>query len=139
MFAHVSLLGVLLAAFSAMVIGTVWYSRALFGKQWQRAAGITDNNMKDKMPVAMVVLVVVSLVTAYVLAQFIVYAHAYPGNSWMHTGFSTALLAWAGLAATALIAHEAFENRDKSLLYINVGNRLVTLVVMGLILGALLK
>jgi hypothetical protein len=55
------------------------------------------------------------------------------------SGFDTAVLVWLGFAGTALVAHDVFDPRPKSKLYINLGNRLVTLVVMGLIIGAFLK
>lgn len=139
MFTNISIIGVLVAAVSAMVIGTIWYSPALFGKPWMKALGTTDEDMKRKMPEAMVWLVIVSLLTAYVLAHFIVYVHSYVGGSSVMAGFETALWAWLGLAATAIFAHGVFDPRDKKVLYINAGNRLVTLVAMGLILGLFMQ
>jgi hypothetical protein len=136
MFANVSVVGVLLAAISAMIVGTIWYSKAVFGGQWMSMMGISDKDMKKGMAQAMVWLVGISLVTAFVLAQFIVYVHAYMGGSWLAAGFETALWAWLGLAATAIFAHGVFDPRDKKVLYINAVNRLVTLLVMGLIIGA---
>lgn len=139
MFVNVSALGVILAALSAMIIGMIWYSMAAFGKPWMKMMGISDSDMKKKMAGAMVWLVIVSLVTAYVLAHFIVFTHSYVGGGWLTAGVETALWAWLGLAATAIFAHGVFDPRDKKVLYINVGNRLVTLVVMGLIIGAFMK
>ena len=136
MFMNVSVVGVLLAAVSAMVVGTIWYSKAVFGGQWMSMMGISDKDMKKGMAQAMVWLVGISLVTAFVLAQFIVYVHAYMGGGWLAAGFETALWAWLGLAATTIFAYGAFDPRDKKVLYINAVNRLVTLLVMGLIIGA---
>lgn len=134
---HISILGVILAAASAMVVGTIWYSRALFGRPWMASIGATSKDMSRRMPVATVTLSVVSLLTAYVLAHFIVFAQKYTGQGWIVCGVETALWAWLGLAGTALVAHEVFVPRDKRALYINLGNRLVTLLTMGLIIGAL--
>ena len=136
MFVGVSAVGVILAAVSAIVIGMIWYSKATFGKQWMSMMGISDKDMKKGMAQAMVWLVGISLVTAFVLAQFTVYVHSYMGGSWLAAGFETALWAWLGLAATAIFAHGVFDPRDKKVLYINAVNRLVTLLVMGLIIGA---
>ena len=137
MYVHVSFWGVVLAALSAMIIGTIWYSSALFGKSWKKILGVGDDEMKKRMGSAMVILVIVSLLTAYVLAHFIVYTHSFMGGSWITAGVETALWAWLGFALTAVLAHGAFDPRDKQLLYINSGNRLVTLLAMGLILGAI--
>lgn len=139
MISHVSVWGVIVAALSALVIGTVWYSKSLFGNSWMNATGVSDKDMKKNFPMAMPVLIVASLVTAYVLALFIKYFHAYHGGSWYKAGVWTALLAWVGLAGTALVAHEAFEKRSKKVVSINLGNRLVTLVVMGLIIAAFMS
>lgn len=135
----VSVVGVLLAALSAMVIGSLWYSPALFGKQWTKATGVTDKEMKKNMGPIMVAMVMVSLVTAYVLSFFIAYAHHFNGGSWLKAGVETSLMAWVGLAATAVFAHGLFEPKGKNLLFINAGNRLATLLAMGLILGAFMK
>src|SRR5579872_3650457 len=102
MLTHVSVWGVILAALSALVIGSIWYAKPLFGKSWMKAAGVTDQEMKKSFSMAMPVLIVVSLLTAYVLALFIKYFQAYHGGSWYKAGVLTALLAWVGLAGTAL-------------------------------------
>ena len=136
MITHVSIWGVVIAALSALVIGWLWYSKALFGKTWMKANGTTDEDMKKNMPMALPVLAVVSLLTAYVLSLFTKYFQAYHGGSWYKAGVLTALLVWVGFAGTALVAHEAFEKRPKSIVLINLGNRLVTLLAMGLIIAA---
>jgi hypothetical protein len=139
MITHVSIWGVILGALAAMVIGTLWYSKSLFGGAWSKATGVSDKDMQKQMPNALPKLVVVSLLTAYVLALFTKYFQAYHGGSWFKAGILTALLAWAGLAGTALLAHEAFEKRPKNLVLINLGNRLVTLLAMGLIIAAFMS
>ena len=139
MFSHVSVVGVLLAAVSAMVIGMIWYSPAVFGKPWMKMMGITNADMKKKMAEAMIWLVVISLITAYTLAHFTAYTHLYLGGSWLAASLVTALWAWFGLAATAIFAHGVFDPRDKKILYINAANRLVTFLVMALILTPFMK
>lgn len=136
MITHVSVWGIIFAALSAMVIGTIWYAKPFFGKAWMKATGVTDKDMKNSFPMAMPMLIIVSLVTAYVLSLFIKYFQAYHGGSWYKAAIYTALLAFVGLAGTALAGHEAFDKRPKSIFWINLGNRLVTLVVMGLIIAA---
>jgi hypothetical protein len=136
---HLSVLGIVLAAVSAMVIGTLWYSSALFGKPWMKIIGLSEKEMKKRVGSAMVGLIVVSFVTAIVMSYFIAYTHSFVGGSWLKAGAITSLLAWLGFASTTIFAHGLFEPRDKKVLYINTGNRLVTLFVMGLILGALMK
>lgn len=135
MFANVSVWGVVLAAASAMVVGALWYSQALFGKYWTKLAGITTKDMDERARIAFPVLILVSLITAYALAQVVAYSHAFSHGSWMGCALHAGLLAGIGFGATAVFAHGVFEPRDYKLMYINAGNRVVTLLVMGLVLG----
>jgi flagellar biosynthesis protein FliQ len=139
LYAHVNVWGWILAGLSAMVVGMIWYSPFLFGKRWTAATGVAEKEMNSMRPKVLPVLVVVSLLTAYVLSLFTVYLHSYMGNSWMTAALDTAFLAWLGLAGTAVVAHEIWDKKGRDAMYINLGNRLVTLVVMGLIIGALIN
>ena len=84
-------------------------------------------------------MVVVSLITAYILAHFINYTHYFNGGSWGNSALLTALWAWVGFGLTTIVAHGAFEPRDSKVMVINAGNRLLTLLVMGMILGVFFK
>ncbi len=136
MFAHVSIWGILLAAVAAMIVGTAWYSSALFGKTWMKAIGTTEKDMSQRMGTTMPLLIIVSLVTAYALSLITAYLQHYTGGSGFGAAVDTSLLAGIGFGATAVFAHGAFEPRDKKVMYINAGNRIVTLLVMGLVIGA---
>ena len=115
MFVDVPIWGVVLAAVSAMVVGTVWYSPDVFGDMWMKLAGIKEAEMKKKMMAAMPVLVVVSLITAYSMALLLSYFHTAVGGTWMMDGFKVAVFAWLGFATTTIFAHGVFEPRDKQL------------------------
>jgi hypothetical protein len=118
-----------------MVVGTFWYSPWLFGQQWQKMIGLSDAAMKKSTPAALAWLIPTSFLTAYVLAHFIIAAHGYYHGTWMNDSLQTATWAWCGFALTAVLAHGVFEPRDRMVMAINAGNRLATLLVMGLILG----
>lgn len=135
----ISWLGVVLAAVSAMAVGSLWYSKFMFGKPWQKISGATDSGMKEKMGPAMATMLVISLVTAYILAHFVVYTHGYNHGTAVGDGLQTGLWAGLGLGATTIFAHGLFEPRNKKILWINAGNRLVTLTIMGAIIGAFIK
>ena len=76
-----------------------------------------------------------ALLTAYILAHFMLYTHAYTGASGVMNGLQTAFWAWLGLSLTTTVAHGIMEPRDGMLMVINAANRLVTFLLMGLILG----
>lgn len=139
MFTYVSIWGILLAAASALVVGMIWYSKPVFGKKWQKALGMSDKQMKERMNAAMIVLVAVALLTAIALSYLAVYVHSYLGGSGLSAGFRASLIAGIGFGVTTVFAHGVFDPRETEVLYINAANRFVTIVIMGLIIGAFLK
>jgi hypothetical protein len=136
MFATINWWGVILGALSAMVIGVIWYSPFLFGKQWTKAMGVSEKEMNSGRAKAMPILVLGSLLTAYALSLVTIYLQNFQDSGFVKAGFEAGLLAAAGFAGTALVVHGVFDPRSKKTLYINLGNRLVTLAMMGLIVGA---
>lgn len=138
LYAHVNVWGWILAGLSAIIVGIIWYSPLLFGPAWGKAVGMSEKQMSQDRAKVMPVLLVVSLLTAYILSLFTVYVQSYLRSSWMTAALDTAFLAWLGFATTALITHDIWDKKGRDALYINVGNRLVTLVVMGLIIGSMM-
>jgi len=47
----------------------------------------------------------------------------------------TALVLWAGFTAARFVTHDAFEGRPVGLTVLNCAHELVTLLVMGLLIG----
>lgn len=131
----VNYLAVFLAMASSMVIGTVWYAKSVFGTQWAKLVGLSDEQMKQGSTRAIVVTVIVSLITAYVLAQMAYLANAYLQNSFLMDSVTVAFWLWAGLTAARFITHDAFEQRPRNLTAMNVAHEFVTLILMGLIIG----
>jgi hypothetical protein len=121
---EVNYLAVLLAAASSMVVGMIWYAKPVFGADWQHMVKLSDKEMKDWAPFALVVAFVSSLVMAYVLANV-----AYLSNSFF------ALWLWLGFIGIRIFMHDQFEHRRKKLSIINAGNELATIMVMALIIG----
>lgn len=136
---EVNYLAVFLAALSTMVVGSIWYSKSVFGEKWAKLAGVDMSDMAGakKMVWVMGSVFVASLVTAYVLAHIMFLSHATLDNTWMVAGLGTAFWAWLGFTAARLYTHDAFEGRRKKLTILNAAHELVTFLVMGAILGAM--
>jgi hypothetical protein len=139
MFVHVSVWGVILAAVAGMIVGTVWYHPSVFGKAWMKAIGQTEKGMKERMNKVMPVLVLASLVTAYALSLVTTYLSSFTLGSPLSTAIEASLLVGFGFGATAVVAHGVFEPRPMSVIYINVGNRVATLLAMGLVIGLFMR
>lgn len=134
----VNYLAVVLAMVSSMVVGSIWYSQAVFGKRWIKLAKIdmSKGNKKDVWkPIAMTA--VASLLTAYILAHVTFLSHNYFNNSWLQDAVMTAFWLWLGLTAARIVTHDAFEGRPKELTLMTVSHELVTLLLMGLVIGVL--
>ena len=131
---QINVWAVLLATASSMVVGSIWYSQAVFGKQWMKLANVKAPASQDSWkPIATTL--VVSLITAYVLAHVIFLSNEFFSNSFLQEAVTTSLWLWLGLTAARFITHDAFEGRRKKLTLINIGNEFTTILVMGLIIG----
>ncbi len=123
-------LAALAAAVSSFVIGGLWYAPVLFGKTWQREAGVTDEQLKTGNPVkifggALVLSVVASVVFALFLGPD------------PEVGFATSAGFAAGLCwvATSFGINYLFERKSLTLFLINGGYHTVQFTMIGLVLG----
>jgi hypothetical protein len=127
---EVNWLAVALCAVMSLVLGGIWYSPMLFGKAWQKAAGLSDEQAKSgNMAMIFGLAFLASLIAAAVFAMFL-------GKS-MTLGGSTAAGFSAGLcwvAASYGISY-LFERRPLALWLINGGYHTVQFTLFGLILG----
>jgi hypothetical protein len=125
----VNWLAIIAAAISMFVIGGIWYG-PLFAKPWQKAAGLSDEQLANaNMPLIFGLAFVLSLLMAANLAFFV----AGVPDLGAVIGYSVAAgLGWAafGLSVVAL-----FERRPLAYHLINGGYLTLAFVVMGLILG----
>ena len=134
---EVNWLAVVLAAVSSMVVGTIWYSDAVFGKAWKKMAKLDEKRMKTDAPMALAIAFLSSLVMAFVLAHLSFIAHSFYGNSFLSDTLQTAFWVWLGFQGLRIIMRGAFEQRRKKLTLMAAVNELVTIMVMALIIGLL--
>ena len=118
-----------------MVIGAIWYAKPVFGRRWMRLTGVTDESMQKGAAVPLIITFVVSFFTAAVLAGSAAIAqHFYEGN-FLLNALLTSVILWIGFTAARLITHDLFDRRPSSLTVLNLAHELVTILVMGLIIG----
>lgn len=132
---EINWLAVLLAAVSSMVVGAIWYAKPVFGKRWMRLSGITDADTQKGAVLPLIITFVVSFFTAAVLAGSAAIAqHFYEGDFLLNVVL-TAVILWIGFTASRMLTHDLFDRRPSSLTVLNLAHELVTVVVMGLIIG----
>ncbi|MEO6396391.1 MAG: DUF1761 domain-containing protein [Devosia sp.] len=125
----VNWLAVIAAAISMFVIGGIWYG-PLFAKPWQRAAGLSDEQLKSaNLPLIFGLAFVLSLLMAANLAFFVA------GTTTLTDIVLQSLAAGLGFASFGLGVVALFERRPLSYFAINGGYLTIAFAVMGLILG----
>ena len=133
---EVNYLAVLLAAVSSMIVGSIWYAPGVFGNTWMKLAKVDPSKTTPKqMVVLMGSTFLLSLLTAYVLSHVIVFANRYFGHSFFHDAVSASLWIWLGFVASRMLTHNMFDRRPGKLTLLALGNELVTLALMGVIIG----
>ena len=128
-FAGVNWVAVIVAAVAGAVVGFVWYAPQVFGKRWARVSGIDLPEQGQVQPLIGAVITV--LVTAYVLALLIQGL----GAATLVDGAIVGVLVWLGFVATWLATGVFFERRSTEWWAINAGQAVVSLAVMGAIIG----
>ena len=132
---HVNMWAVLLATASSMVVGAIWYARGVFGDSWMKLVKLNPKDMQKGAAVPLLLTVVMSFITAYVIAHVSYLSNHFFHNSFIHDATNTAFWLWLGLTASRLVVHDLFERRPKALTFLNIAHEFVTIMIMGLIIG----
>ena len=122
----------LLAALSAFLLGGLWYSPLLFGKVWQREAGLSDEQLQAANKVRIFgVSFILCLLAAIAFSMVIT-----PEASFFmafHSGVGVGLF-WV---ATSFGVNYLFELKSFRLWLINAGYHALQFTLYGLIFGLL--
>ncbi|MDE2878568.1 MAG: DUF1761 domain-containing protein [Gemmatimonadota bacterium] len=128
----VNWLAVLVAGVVPMVVGFLWYG-PIFGKQWLSLMETTAEEIqKDFNPVKTHgASFVLSLVTAYVLAQLL----AVMGGSGAMIGVHVGLLVTIGFVLNVGYQGVAYENRKPGIFFLSLGFNAVALIGQAVVLA----
>jgi hypothetical protein len=119
------------SAVSAFVLGGIWYSPALFGKVWQREAGVGDEHFKGGHGALVFGLsFLMSLVSAMALAFFLG-----PKPS-IDMALTTSVVIGLCFVASSFGINYLFSKRSTLLFVIDGGYHVIQFALYGLILGA---
>jgi hypothetical protein len=129
---NVNFWAVLVAALASFLVGGLWYSPMLFAKVWMRANGFSEEDLKkNNMARAFGFSFLFALIMSFNLAMFL--ADSKTDLAW---GATAGALAGVGWVATGFATVALFENRSWTYIAVNVGYQIISLVLMGAILGA---
>ena len=127
----INYLAVVAAALLGFVVGGLWYSPLLFGKPWMAAAGVTEEqvNAGSKGRIFSLAFAFL-LIMAYCLAMFL----AAPEVT-LQSGALYGFLTGFGWIFFAFGVVSLFELRSWGYIFINGGYWVVTMTLMGAVLG----
>lgn len=121
---------VLVAAISSFLIGGIWYG-PMFGQAWMNAFGYTEEDLKKRsIPKTFGLSLVLAFVASLILEMFI------GPNADALYGTMAGFLAGFGWVATFLGILYLFEMQTLKVYLINAGYCVISLTIMGVILGA---
>ena len=117
-------LAVLVAAIASFVIGWIWYAKPVFGNLYHKLGGSMGS--KKGMGSKIVSQLIVSLVTAYVLAMFTGLLSATTFSAGIVVGF----WAWLGFAGATTMGNVIWGKQSFKLWLLSNGLELVSYAVM---------
>ena len=135
----VNFVAIIGATIVSMILGFLWYG-PLFGKEWMRLSGLTQEHMaaakkNGGMTRSYVMMMIGTLVTNYVLAHAVIFASSYLMVYGASAGLMVGFWNWLGLVAPVTMGVVLWEGKPWKLWCITSGYYLVSLAVGGVILS----
>src|ERR1700743_3404446 len=124
---------VLVAGLSAFAVGGIWYSRPLFGNAWMTHSNLTEEQIKQGNKGKIFGFTAIfSLLMAFNLAMFLADSPCMKTDvTWGATaGFLAGIWTFCAIAI-----HSLFELKSWRHIFINGGYSIVSLTLMGAIIG----
>ena len=132
----VNYIAIVVASIVSFLIGMLWYSPLLFGNLMMKYAGFSKKDMESKkkkgMGKSMLITFITILVMAYVLDYLLDILKYNDAISGAIIGF----LVWLGFLATTRLGTVLWEGKPFLFFLIHTLYELISLVVIGAILGA---
>ena len=136
---HINLLAVLIAVIANMVLGSLWYSKLLFGKAWMAGIGKTEEEIKKgNTGMAYGAATIGAIIVAFVLSHLILNVAWVDMNNpiaiKVMSGMKVATYCWLGFVVPINLAETFFEGKSKIVSIINAFFHLVEFNVMAFII-----
>jgi hypothetical protein len=129
-FVNINWLSVIVAALSSFVLGAIWYG-PLFGKTWMKVNGFKEEDLKGQNFFRIYGLAfLLMLIASFVLEMFI------GKDADLLFGLMAGFFAGIGWVGTMIGVMYLFEMETGKKYLINAGYSVISLMVMGIILGA---
>lgn len=131
-FSDLNWLAVVIAAVAYFVLGAIWYSNALFGKQYREALGRPDEPATPPVNALLV-----NLVGWFVAAIALGLISTAIGASNIGEGIVLGIVVWLGFIGTNRVVNQAYGADNPKLRMINGPYNLIGYALMGAIIAAM--
>jgi hypothetical protein len=132
----INIWSVVVATIVAFIIGAIWYSPILFGKEWMALSGCTDAQVAEAKAKGMTKFYVIQLIITFITFCVLGFAMSTTAVSGTSDGALIGILAWLGFIFPMNISSLMWERRPFKLVLISSIQMLLVLVVGGAIIGA---
>jgi len=130
----VNYLAVVVAAVAAWILGALWYSPALFARQWMAAHNYSPERI-EAMKKGMAKTYAISFLCFVVMAGVLAILVDRLGILGALGGVKLGAITWLGFAATIGLTANLYSDKPLAAFLIDAGYQLVYMVVMGVILA----
>lgn len=131
----VNYVAVVVATVASMVLGMVWYSNALFGKQWRKMNGISDAEAKKMQKEGMAKPMAIGFVSMLLNAWILAVLMGWFGTTEFAEMAMVAFWMWLGFSFAQSLGTVAWERKAWGLLVINGAYNLAMYLLMVFVLG----
>lgn len=125
----ISYLGIIISTVTSFIIGGLWYSPVLFGKQWMKFNNFDEKDLKKGTTKIFVTSFLLQLLAAIILAAFL-------GESGWLFSLAAGLMIGIGWVGAAMGTTYLFERKPFKLWLINAGYHIIVFTIMSAIIGA---
>ena len=132
----VNYIAIIVASIVSFVIGMLWYSPLLFGNLWMKSAGLSKDKIGKAKKKGMGKTILIAFLTTVIMVYVLGYLLNILNYNDAISGAIIGFLVWLGFLATTGLGRVLWEGKSFSFYLINTLHELVSLVVIGAILGA---
>ena len=130
----INILAVIVSAIVYFVLGMIWYSQKVFGKQWISLMELSEAQMNEMKRKGMAKQMITAIISGFVTALILAYVIGMSGATVISEGLLVGFLVWLGFIATLSLGSILWEGKNFKFYAINVGYQLVSFLIMSLIL-----
>src|SRR5262245_4117906 len=98
---------VLYGVIASMIVGSIWYTPAVFGNMWMKELGKKKEDMKGA-PTAYLIMALASAVLTYVM----IHVASYTGADTISDGLATGFWTWLGFSASVGAGRSIFHGES---------------------------